>query len=112
MDVPDAPAEIDAVFHALANPTRRSVVERLASGPCTVSELAEPFSIALPTVLQHLRVLESGGIVATSKRGRVRTVRIVPDRLRAASGWLEQQRLVWEQRLDRLDAYATTMEDE
>ena len=100
---------IDSAFHALANPTRRAVVERLARGPATVSELSEPFSMALPSFLQHLRVLEGAGLVRSEKKGRVRTVRIVPDRFQPAAAWLERQRSMWDRRLDQLDAYVKTM---
>lgn len=102
--------KLDLVFHALANATRRAIVERLRDGPATVSELAAPFKMALPSFLQHLQVLEAGGLVQTWKKGRVRTVRIAPDQLRHAAGWLEKQRAVWEQRLDQFDAYVRTME--
>lgn len=105
-----APA-LDTAFHALANTTRRAVVERLGGGPATVSELAAPFEMALPSFLQHLRVLEDAGLVHSRKRGRVRTVRLVPDRFRQAATWLEDQRSIWEQRLDRLDDYVSRMED-
>ncbi|MCA8971751.1 MAG: winged helix-turn-helix transcriptional regulator [Planctomycetes bacterium] len=102
---------LDTTFHALASPVRRAVVERLGRGPATVTELAEPFDLALPTLLQHLRVLEKGGVVASHKRGRVRTYRIRPERLRRAASWLEKQREVWEKRLDQLDSYAMYLEN-
>ena len=104
-------ASLDASFHALANPTRRAVVERLGTGPASVTELAEPFDMALPSFLQHLRVLEQAGLVRSQKRGRVRTVRIVPQRLQRAAAWLEHQRSIWERRLDQLDAYVGRMDD-
>lgn len=103
-------AELDGAFHALANATRREVVERLRHGPATVSELASPFRMALPSFLEHLRVLEKVGLVRSSKRGRVRTVEVVPDQLVHVAGWLEKQRAIWEQRLDQLDSYVNTME--
>lgn len=103
--------KLDLAFHALANSTRRAVVERLRDGPATVSELAEPFKMALPSFMQHLRVLETSGLVRSRKQGRVRTVRIVPDQLRHASDWLEKQRSVWERRLDQLDAYVKEVEN-
>jgi DNA-binding transcriptional ArsR family regulator len=102
--------KLDLAFHALSNSTRRAVVERLRAGPATVSELAGPFKMALPSFMQHLEVLETSGLVQSSKRGRVRTVRVVPDQLRRASGWLEQQRVIWERRLDQLDEYVKGME--
>jgi DNA-binding transcriptional ArsR family regulator len=103
-------AKLDLAFHALANSTRRAVVERLRDGPATVTELAEPFKMALPSFLQHLQVLETSGLVRSWKRGRVRTVRIVPDQLRQASGWLEKQRSIWERRLDQLNDYVRGMD--
>lgn len=102
---------LDQAFHALANPTRRAVIARLGHGPATVSELAEPFDMALPSFVQHLRVLESSGLVSSTKRGRVRTVRIRPANLRRAATWLVEQRGIWQQRLDRLDDYLKTQED-
>ncbi len=103
-------APVEAVFSALANPTRRAVVERLGRGPAVVSELAEPFDMALPSFMQHLRVLESCGLVRSHKVGRVRTMRLVPGQLAPAAHWLEEQSSLWERRLDRLDAYLNTME--
>ena len=103
---------VEVVFHALANPTRRAVVERLARGPAVVSELAEPFEMALPSFLQHLKVLEDSGLVQSEKVGRVRSVRLVPDQLAPAVHWLTKQHRLWEQRLDQLDAYVAHMEKE
>ena len=102
---------LDQAFHALANPTRRAVIARLGRGPATVSELAEPFDMALPSFTQHLQVLEASGLVLSQKRGRVRTVRIRSTNLRRAARWLVEQRGIWEQRLDQLDAYVQTLED-
>lgn len=96
---------VDAVFHALSHPIRRDVVERLGRGPATVSELAAPFAIALPTFCQHLAVLERSGVVRSRKRGRIRTCELAPERLQLASDWLEQQRGLWTRRLDQLDAF-------
>jgi DNA-binding transcriptional ArsR family regulator len=96
---------LDPVFKALADPTRRRVLERLGRKPASVSELAEPFDMALPSFVQHLRVLEEAGLVASRKNGRVRTYRMVPRRLRRAETWLEKQRSLWERRLDQLDDY-------
>jgi DNA-binding transcriptional ArsR family regulator len=96
---------LDQVFQALANPTRRAVVQRLAAGPAPVSELARPFDMALPSFLQHLQVLEGCGLVESEKEGRVRTFRLRPSSLRAAEGWLGRQRARWETRLDQLDEY-------
>lgn len=97
-------AALDRMFHALADPTRRAMVERLGRGPATVSALAQPFAMALPTVVQHLRVLEGSGLVRSTKVGRVRTCRVEPAALRMAEHWLNQQRTLWEGRFDRLDA--------
>lgn len=102
---------LDHAFQALANPTRRAVLARLGQGPATVSELAEPFEMALPSFMQHLRVLEQSGLVSSRKRGRVRTVRIRPAKLERAAEWLLEQRGLWERRLDQLDTYLKTMEE-
>jgi DNA-binding transcriptional ArsR family regulator len=98
-------AAADPVFHALADPTRRSIVERLSRGAATVSELAKPLTISLPAVLQHLRVLEGSGLVRTEKVGRVRTCHIEPAALSTAEQWIAARRADWEQRLDRLGDY-------
>lgn len=103
---------LDLAFAALANETRRDVIERLRRGPMAVSELAEPFEMALPSFMEHLRTLERGGLVTSEKVGRVRTVRLVPKQLKRASDWLEKQRTMWEKRLDQLDAYLEAMEDD
>jgi DNA-binding transcriptional ArsR family regulator len=95
----------DPVFHALADPTRRSIVERLSRGAASVSELARPLTISLPAVLQHLRVLERSGLVRTEKVGRVRTCHIEPAALSTAEQWIAARRVDWEQRLDRLGDY-------
>jgi len=105
-------ALLDKSFHALANATRRALVERLIAGPATVSELAKPFRMALPSLLQHLRVLEESGLVRSFKAGRVRTVRVVPKRLEHVSAWLEKQRALWNTRLDQFDSYVASMEKE
>lgn len=102
--------ELNRVFHALAHPARRSVVQRLTRGPAGVTELAEPFDMALPSFLQHLGVLEECGMVRSVKRGRVRTYTLIPPPLRAAEGWLGKQRAVWEQRLDQLDDYLVRLD--
>ena len=96
----------DLRFAALADPTRRAIVERLAKGPAPVSDLAAPFDMALPTILQHLKVLEAGGVIRSTKTGRVRTCTLDPAVLRGIEGWLAAQVHVWESRLDRLDALA------
>ena len=93
---------IDRVFHALGDPTRRAIVERLSAGPLTVSRLAEPLAIPLAAVVQHLQVLEASGLVQTEKVGRVRTCRVEPAGLSAAEQWIADRRSLWENRLDRL----------
>ncbi|MER7445221.1 ArsR/SmtB family transcription factor [Micromonospora avicenniae] len=100
--MPNHQGSLDQVFHALADPSRREIVERLAGGPASVSELARPLEMSLPAVLQHLQVLESSGVVVSEKTGRVRTCRLAPAALRAAETWLGAQRTAWERRLDRL----------
>lgn len=99
------PVMIDQVFRALADPKRRDVIERLNKGPCSVSELASAYSMALPSFVEHLKVLEAAGLVRSIKAGRVRTCHLEPERLRAVEDWLSRQRSLWEGRLDRLDAY-------
>lgn len=94
---------LDRVFHALADPTRRKAIERLATGPASTSQLAEPFDMALPSFTQHLGVLERAGLVTSTKKGRVRTYRLAPAALEIADGWLTEQRRLWERRLDQLD---------
>jgi DNA-binding transcriptional ArsR family regulator len=105
-------ATVDGVFRALSDPTRRDVVARLTHSPASVSELAEPFDMALPSFMQHLQVLESSGVVRSKKTGRVRTYRLVPKRLQVAEHWLAAQRDLWEGRMDRFEQYANSMEDE
>jgi DNA-binding transcriptional ArsR family regulator len=94
--------DIDRVFHALGDPSRRAMVEKLSEGPISVSRLAEPLSITLAAVVQHLQVLEESGLVQTEKVGRVRTCRLEPDGLSAARQWIDDRRTVWERKLDRL----------
>lgn len=97
--------DLSRLFQALADPTRRSMLERLALGPAQVTELAGPTGLKLPTVMRHLAVLEGAGLIATSKDGRVRTCAIVPAALAPVRSWLDAQRALWEARLDRLDAF-------
>ena len=104
--------DLSLLFHALADPTRRSILTRLAQGPAPVSELADPTGLRLPTVMRHLSVLEEAGLIATSKDGRVRTCAIVPEALTPMRTWLDEQRLIWEQRLDRLEDYVKTVMEE
>ena len=110
MTAAEAP-RVDLVFRALADPTRRRVVERLSEGEAAVSELAAPFEMALPSFLQHLRVLESSGLVTSQKTGRVRTYALAPQRLQQAETWLARQRGLWERRLDQLDAYLLELKE-
>jgi DNA-binding transcriptional ArsR family regulator len=93
---------IDLAFHALGDPNRRLMVDQLSRGPASVSELARPLGISLPAVVQHLHVLEAGGLVRSEKVGRVRTCHVQPTVMREAEQWISQRRAVWERRLDRL----------
>jgi DNA-binding transcriptional ArsR family regulator len=95
-------ASLDRVFHALADPSRRAMVERLSRGPASVSTLAEPLDMTLAAVVQHLQVLEQSGLVRTEKVGRVRTCRIEPSVLTTAESWIAQRRSMWQRNLDRL----------
>lgn len=110
--MPNQAAELDHVFQALADPTRRSVVERLGTGPVATSELARSFTMALPSFTQHLGVLERSGLVASRKVGRVRTYRLVPRPLEAAEHWMVDQRQTWERRLDQLDAFVYDLREQ
>jgi DNA-binding transcriptional ArsR family regulator len=102
-------ARLDLAFQALADPTRRGMLARLSQGPASVSELARPFRISLPGVMQHLQALEASGLVRSEKKGRVRTCRIEPTALGAAERWIAEQRAVWEARLDRFETYVEAM---
>ena len=104
-------AVADDVFYALSNSTRRKVLEQLSVGPATVSELAEPFDMKLPSFVQHLSVLEQSRLVKSKKRGRVRTYEIAPARLKVAEGWLTERRKLWEVRLDRFDKYVKQLKE-
>jgi DNA-binding transcriptional ArsR family regulator len=104
-------AALDRVFHALADPTRRAIVARLCRGPASVSELAKPLSMALPTVLQHLQVLEASRLIRSEKAGRVRTCHLEPVAFASIEHWIGRQRTVWEARLDRIEAYVKTLSD-
>ncbi|MER5427269.1 ArsR/SmtB family transcription factor [Streptosporangium roseum] len=103
--MPNYGGSLDRVFQALADETRRAMVQRLIRGPVSVSELARPLEMSLPAVMQHIQVLEACGLVRSEKIGRVRTCRIEPDVLRTAEDWLAEQRTSWERRLDRLGDY-------
>ena len=104
-------AAADDVFHALSNPTRRQVLERLSVGPATVSELAAPFDMRLPSFVQHLAVLEHRRLVTSRKRGRVRTYEIAPERFNVVDDWLSARRRLWEARLDRFDQHVNQLKD-
>ncbi len=95
-------ASLDRMFHALADPARRVMVDRLIQGPASVSDLAKPLRMSLPAVVQHLAVLERSGLVKSAKVGRVRTCHIEPKALRSAEDWISERRTFWERRLDRL----------
>ena len=101
--------DLDRLFHALADPARRAIVERLSRGPAPVSELARPLPMSLPSVMQHLDVLQAAGLIRTQKVGRVRTCAIEPQALSQAEQWINARRIEWEHRLDRLGAYLEEM---
>lgn len=105
-------ADLDRLFHALADPARRAIVERLSRGPAPVTELARPLPMSLPSVMQHLGVLEAAGLVRSQKVGRVRTCAIEPQALSQAEQWINARRSEWEDRLDRLGAYLDVMKRE
>lgn len=109
--MPNQQAQLDRVFRALGDPTRRAVLARLSLGEAAVSELARPFDMALPSFTQHLGVLEECGLVKSKKVGRVRSYRLVPHPLKAAERWMIEQRQMWEKRLDQLDAYLKVMKE-
>jgi DNA-binding transcriptional ArsR family regulator len=103
---------LDRLFHALADPARRAMIERLSRGPAPVSELARPLPMSLPSAMQHLAVLEAAGLVRSEKVGRVRTCAIKPNALSKAEQWLNARRIEWEHRLDRLGEYLATLDKE
>jgi DNA-binding transcriptional ArsR family regulator len=106
-----ATADVDLLFAALADPSRRAMVDRLTGGPASVSELARPLEMSLPAVVQHLHVLETSGLVRTEKLGRVRTCTIEPKALRAAEQWVADRRTAWERNLDQLGEYLAEQVD-
>lgn len=110
--MPNKHMSLDRIFSALADPTRRSVLQRLSTRPARVSDLAEPFDMALSSFMQHLDVLEDCGLVRSQKTGRVRTYELRLPSLRAAEKWLAKHRTVWETRLEQLDDYLITMEEQ
>ena len=101
--------ELDALFQSLADPTRRAILARLAQGPASVTDLSRPFDMALPSFMGHLKKLEDGGLIATSKEGRVRTCTLKTGALTPAQDWMTEQRILWEGRLDRLEDYLATL---
>jgi DNA-binding transcriptional ArsR family regulator len=105
-------ASVDSTFRALGDPTRRRVIEQLCLRPASMTELARPFRMALPSFSKHLGILERSGLIRSTKVGRVRTYRLVPSRLESAEHWLGQQRSLWERRLDQLDGHLATMKEE
>jgi DNA-binding transcriptional ArsR family regulator len=105
-------ADLDRLFHALADPARRAMVERLSRGPAPVTELARPLPMSLPAAMQHLGVLEAAGLVRSEKIGRVRTCAIEPQALSLAEQWINARRIEWQHRLDRLGEYLKTLDDE
>ena len=109
--MPNQSTRLDEVFKALADPTRRAVLERLGKGPAAMTELAAPFDMALPSFSQHLDMLERSGLVRSRKEGRVRTYKLAPQPLKTAEHWLAKQRTLWERRLDQLDSYLQTLKE-
>ncbi|MCG6883909.1 MAG: metalloregulator ArsR/SmtB family transcription factor [Silicimonas sp.] len=106
-----SPGTLDTLFQALADPTRRTMLERLAKGPASVSDLAAPLEMTLPAALDHVRRLEAAGLVATEKQGRVRIARLVAARYAPVTTWLDAQRAMWEARLDRFERFAVRQRD-
>jgi DNA-binding transcriptional ArsR family regulator len=109
---PSNPAVVDRVFRALSDPTRRNVLEQLAAHPASVGNLAARHHMALPSFVEHLKVLEESGLVRSHKTGRVRTYELVSEQLKLAEDWLERQRTLWERRLDQLDSYLMKLKEE
>jgi DNA-binding transcriptional ArsR family regulator len=106
------PERLNDIFQALADPTRRAVLGRLGRGPASISELAKPFEMALPSFMKHVRLLEDSGWIRTRKEGRVRTCTIEKKALAVADAWLSEQRALWEARFDRLDALVKGLDDD
>lgn len=106
------PARLDRLFSALADANRRRMIDRLSEGPASVSELAQPLAMALPSVVKHLAVLETGGVVSSQKRGRVRTYRIAPDALGAVETWIAQRKARCQRQFDALERYLESQTDE
>jgi len=102
---------LDRAFQALSDPVRRRMLARLSRGPASVSELAQPFSISLPAIMQHLKALQDSGLVRSEKKGRVRTVSLEPKTLSAAESWIAERRSEWEAQLDRFEDYLSTLKN-
>jgi DNA-binding transcriptional ArsR family regulator len=109
--MPNHTAKLNQIFQALADPTRRAVLQRLSAGAASTLELAGPFDMALPSFTRHLSMLEQLGLVKSKKSGRVRTYQLAPRRLQAAEDWILDRRKLWERRLDQLNAYVLTMQE-
>lgn len=109
--MPNYPTNLDHAFRALADPTRRAVLQQLASGPASVKDLAAPFDMALPSFLQHLDVLETSGLVTSKKTGRIRICTMQPVALDPVEEWIRERKAVWEGRFDRMDAYLTELNE-
>lgn len=112
MEVLQSPEALDRMFHALADSSRRGMVDRLSQGPASVTELAQPLSMALPSVMKHLAVLETGGIVVSEKVGRVRTFRIAPAALDVVEAWVAERKARWNSHFDQLERYLAEHADE
>jgi DNA-binding transcriptional ArsR family regulator len=104
-----ADGDLSVTFAALADPTRRAILERLATGPATVAEVAAPFSMTQQAISKHLKVLEQAGLISRTRDAQSRPCQLEPDRLDAASGWIEQHRRIWAERYDRLDAHLASI---
>ena len=104
--------DLNSIFTALADPTRRAVLAKLCETSSSVSDLAKPFDMALPSFTQHLKILEESGLVKSKKKGRVRTYSVVPKKMAKANKWLEDRRATWEQRFDRLEDYLKKIQEE
>ena len=109
---PAGEGELDQIFQALGDPTRRAIVQRLSTGPASVSELAAPLPMSLPAVYQHLQVLEASGVIRSEKVGRVRTCHLELKMLNSAQTWIEARKAMWEKRLDRLDTLLNSLPPE
>ena len=110
--IPRPATSLDAIFAALADPTRRAILSRLAEGEASVTELAAPFAMSLPAVSKHLKVLEQAGLISRGREAQWRPCRLEPARLKEASDWLERYRVFWEARLDRLEAFLAAEAEE